>query len=337
MINFSTLQGLTIPEGVVTQIADASGRVLWVLQSGGKVVLQVEKITSDTYAGETTYTGEQFILLDIYPKTNGTVKVTYGGLTKTITDTSGVENPNAQTVYFGTLYGVTDSVATPTSGELTIEGNFYAFGCGGYYINGKGGQQVQYCACITAVTDLSGITSIPAMAFYGCTKITSVVIPDTVESIVDVNAFDGCTGLTNIDVENGNGFYSSENGVLFTSGKLMLVKYPLGKTSTQYTIPSSVTSIGKYAFYDCSTITSYTFPTSVRSIGRDAFYLFRGNRTLTFLGTTPPTLPTDINGAVVWPFGSASTDFVVPKGCGDLYRAAGYVREGYADRVTEAS
>ena len=29
MIDFSTLQGLTIPEGVVTQIADASGRVLW--------------------------------------------------------------------------------------------------------------------------------------------------------------------------------------------------------------------------------------------------------------------------------------------------------------------
>lgn len=28
-INFSTLQGLTIPEGVVTQIADASGRVMW--------------------------------------------------------------------------------------------------------------------------------------------------------------------------------------------------------------------------------------------------------------------------------------------------------------------
>lgn len=28
-IDFSTLQGLTIPEGVVTQIADASGRVLW--------------------------------------------------------------------------------------------------------------------------------------------------------------------------------------------------------------------------------------------------------------------------------------------------------------------
>lgn len=29
MINFSTLQGLTIPEGVVAQITDASGKVLW--------------------------------------------------------------------------------------------------------------------------------------------------------------------------------------------------------------------------------------------------------------------------------------------------------------------
>jgi hypothetical protein len=28
-MNFSTLKGLTIPEGVVTQVADASGNVLW--------------------------------------------------------------------------------------------------------------------------------------------------------------------------------------------------------------------------------------------------------------------------------------------------------------------
>lgn len=37
MIDFSTLQGLTIPEGVVTQIADASGRVLW---KAGPVIIQ---------------------------------------------------------------------------------------------------------------------------------------------------------------------------------------------------------------------------------------------------------------------------------------------------------
>jgi hypothetical protein len=89
MINFATLQGLTIPEGVVTQITDASGRVLWMVKSGGgPAVLQVEKITAATKVNGNVYNDEQFILLNIYPKTNGTVSVTYGGLTKTVTDTS---------------------------------------------------------------------------------------------------------------------------------------------------------------------------------------------------------------------------------------------------------
>ena len=106
-IDFSTLQGLTIPEGVVTEIKDDRGRVIWAVSGGDKVILQVAKITSNTYAGETTYENEEFILLDIYPKTNGTVTVTYGGLTKTIKDTSGAAEPNAQQVVFGTFNGVT--------------------------------------------------------------------------------------------------------------------------------------------------------------------------------------------------------------------------------------
>ena len=86
-----------IPEGNVVKVTDESGRVLWVLNSDNfDGTLKVKKITSNTYAGETTYNNEQFILLDIYPKTNGTVSVTYGGLTKIITDTSGATNPNAK-------------------------------------------------------------------------------------------------------------------------------------------------------------------------------------------------------------------------------------------------
>ena len=173
---------------------DGVAQLWWVLdEGGGPVVLEVEKVTATTYAGETTYTGEQFILLDIYPKTNGTVYVTYGGLTKTITDTSGAAKPNAQKVFFGTFNGVSDSAATPASGTLTIEGDYYAFGQGsfdpGSKVSGK------YCPCVAAILEFGDVEQIPNNAFdcsspdtvasitYFVALAGDVIIPDTVKTI----------------------------------------------------------------------------------------------------------------------------------------------------------
>ena len=112
------------------QIEDAQGRVLWALPvASGSVVLEVKKITATTYAGSTSYANEKFILLDIYPKTNGTVAVTYGGLTKTITDTSGAASPNAQQVYFGTFFNFSKFVHkadTITAPPMTSRAAFFA-------------------------------------------------------------------------------------------------------------------------------------------------------------------------------------------------------------------
>ena len=196
MIDFSNLKEITIPEGVVTQIADASGRILWEAISN-KVVLQVEKIISNTLGGDTTYENEEFILLDIYPKTNGTVSVTYGGLTKTITDTSGVEEPNAQQVFFGTFNGVSDSVTTPTSGELTIEGDYYAFGCSVFNTGGLL-KFNRICNCVKSVDDFGNSTIIPEQAFGywmggGC-SFTTVTIPNSISKI-GAHAFRGCSLL----------------------------------------------------------------------------------------------------------------------------------------------
>ena len=228
-MNFATLKGLTIPQGAVKQITDSSGRILW--SASKPIVLTVEKVTATTYAGETTYNDEQFILLEIYPKTNGTVKVTYGGLTKTITDTSGVESPNGQKVYFGTFNGVSDSVATPSSGTLTIDGDCDSFACGSYS-SGSKSYNIGYCSCITGVQEFGEITKIASYAFRDCTKLALTSLPSGITSIGSY-AFYGCPNIT------------------LTS------------------LPSGITSIGSYAFYECSTLTS--LPSGITSIGDSAF------------------------------------------------------------------
>lgn len=198
MINFATLQGLTIPEGVVTQIADASGRVIWALNTATNeppAIFEVTKKVSNTYAGETTYENEEFILLDIYPKKGGTVSVTYGGLTKTITDTSGAEEPNAQQVFFGTFNGVSDSVATPASGRLTIEGAYRGYGASSYTVYSNKENQAAWNG-VNYIVDWGHPVYIGMGMFYACEE-TSLVVPEGVEYIGS-GAFGGCENLASL-------------------------------------------------------------------------------------------------------------------------------------------
>lgn len=287
-------KGWRIPEGNVVQVAK-DGVVLWALQSGKSIVLEVEKITSDTYAGETTYTGEQFILLDIYPKTNGTVNVTYGGLTKTITDTSGAEEPNAQKVFFGTFNGVSDSVATPTSGTLTIEGDCVAFGISTYNKTSKD-TLPPCCNCVTGIVDMGEVEYIPNSAFgytggSACDKITKVDIPKSVKTIGS-NAFLNCTGLVSVIIGNG------------------------------------VTTIGGGAFQSCTSLPQISLPSSVTLIGLGAFVSCNSLKTIEVLSTTPPKMEENtVNVGAYTNLGSPGTEqfvleqIIVPKGCSDTYKA----------------
>ncbi len=140
-----------------------------------------------------------------------------------------------------------------------------------------GGYAFSHCTSLTSVTIPDSVTSIGDDAFYCCTSLTSVTIPDSVTSIGYL-AFYNCTSLTDITVDADNTAYCSEDGVLFNKSKTELIQYPVGNARTSYTIPDSVTSIGSYAFYNCTSLTSVTIGDSVTSIG---YYAFRYCTSLT--------------------------------------------------------
>ena len=93
----------------------------------------------------------------------------------------------------------------------------------------------QYSGYITSAKINEGCTSIGSKALSNCSKLISVILPDSLTSIGDM-AFYNCTSLVNI------------------------------------TIPDSVTSIGGYAFCDCKKLKSIAIPSKVTSLEYYIFY-----------------------------------------------------------------
>lgn len=125
-----------------------------------------------------------------------------------------------------------------------------------------------FCYCgLKSVEIPSNVTSIGQSAFRGV-GFTKVTIPSSVESIGNF-AF-SCSSLQEIQVDPENNYFCSVNGVLFSKDKTAIICFPAG-IEGDYSIPTSVTSIGEGAFC-CCCLTSVTIPKSVKTIGKYAFW-----------------------------------------------------------------
>ena len=105
---------------------------------------------------------------------------------------------------------------------------------GGYPVTIIGDRAFYGCSSLTEIKIPEGVTSIGGYAFYGCSSLTEIIIPEGVIRI-SYEAFRGCNSLVEIK------------------------------------IPESVTNIGRAAFYGCSSLTEIEIPESVTSIDIEAF------------------------------------------------------------------
>ena len=115
------------------------------------------------------------------------------------------------------------------------------------------------------------VTSIDNRAFYLCNSLISIIIPDSVEKI-SVNPFAYCRTLKSIFVSSEHPYFFAIDGVLFRKADKSLISYPASISSSTYTIPQGITSIGDSAFFYCYSLTSVSIPDSVTSIGDSAFF-----------------------------------------------------------------
>lgn len=128
----------------------------------------------------------------------------------------------------------------------------------------------QSCTSLTSIVIPESVKTIGKGAFSYCSELTSVSLPSTVTSIGD-EAFPNLVKLETISVADSNPNYSAVDNVLFNKDQTELIVYPAGKTGDSYSVPDTVTTIGKSAFYG-SKLKSIYIPKTVTSIGQKAFF-----------------------------------------------------------------
>ncbi|MBR5717283.1 MAG: leucine-rich repeat domain-containing protein [Bacteroidales bacterium] len=135
------------------------------------------------------------------------------------------------------------------------------------------------CSKLTSVSIPNSVNTIKPFAFGNC-SLTSITIPNSVKAI-EYRAFYYCESLVSITLPES--MTSIGDGVFVGCSSLTSITIPNGITSigddtfwacfslSSVTIPNSVTTIGEYSFVDCRSLTFISIPNSVTSIGRSAF------------------------------------------------------------------
>ncbi len=185
------------------------------------------------------------------------------------------------------------------NGTLTISGT----GSMSYWKNANAVPWYASRKTIKTVVIGEGVTSIGDYAFYNCTALTALTLPDSLLSI-GKNAFQNCVGLSRLTIPDqvtdigSNAFYQCTG-------------------LKELTIGSNVIAIGDEAFCGCADLTAVTIPGSVSEIG---VYVFDGCTNLAgiWVEESNQTYSSDASGCL---FNKNKTELLrAPMGIAGVYR-----------------
>ena len=207
------------------------------------------------------------------------------------------------------------------TGDLTILdsvtsiGNYAFRGCNGFTgnltlgnsVNSIGNCTFYNCSGFTGSLAIpNSVTEIGSSTFYGCSGFTGNLTIGNSVTMIGGGAFGGCSGFTEVFYNATNCAVANSYDSPFTgcSGTLVIgnnveripsYMFSSGDFTGSLTISNSVTTIGDYAFYNCSGFTgSLTIPNSMTSISDGAFYNCSGLSSILVFAEIPPTLGSNV-------------------------------------------
>ena len=152
------------------------------------------------------------------------------------------------------------------------------------------GEQAFYkCSCLVSISMPNSVTAIGEKAFFECSCLVSISMPNSATSIGNW-AFAYCSSLISISIpnsvtaigESAFGDCPSLKSITIPYGVKRIEGYTFNGCTNlmSVTIPNSVTSIGNDAFHGCKGLTTIEIPNSVTNIGEYAFSGCKGLTTI---------------------------------------------------------
>lgn len=203
-----------------------------------------------------------------------------------------------------------------------------------------GASAFQYCFYLSSIRLSENLESIASDAFWNCVRLTSIRIPAKVSSIGDT-VFGYCTQLTDVSVDPANMVFDSREGCnaivetstntlyqAFVSTRIPSTVTTIGRFAYSYVagltelrIPSNVTALAGVSVFSCGDLRSVVLPAELTTIGHQSFDYCDSLKTVKVGMTVPPAITQRTFNSRTY------ATLYVPTGCREAYLAADYWKE----------